>query len=100
MRFRDYSGELLSPRALTRQAAHLSHTHEACTPTHCHSTSLWAWLESESPKERTPRGQRRVLSAAPLAAGRSEAAGSQSIPETQDVPQWPREEIQERFLFQ
>ena len=65
MRFRDYSGSSLAPRALThaRRLA-LSHTHEACTPTHCHSTSLWAWLESESQRSGLCAGGGRVLSAA------------------------------------
>ena len=73
MRFRDYSGSSLAPRALThaRRLA-LSHTHEACTRTHCHSTSLWGLAGKRVPKERTLRGLRAgPLSSRPLAAGRS-----------------------------
>ena len=71
MRLRDYSGSSLAPCALThtRRLA-LSHTHEACTPTHCHSASLWAWLESESQSSRLRAGG-GPRSSRPLAAGRS-----------------------------
>ena len=54
MRFRDYPWSSLDPRALTHTQAARSHAHEACIPTHCHSTSPWAWRKSEPQRSGLP----------------------------------------------
>lgn len=69
MRFRDYSGSSLAPRADSHQAARSVSHPGSVHPAHCHSTSLWAWLESESQRSRLRAGGGH-RSSRPLAAGR------------------------------